>query len=177
MPQRGDTMMEEASTEREQVRGEAVDELDSWVITAWGKEASRRFEAPVQIEGWKCRPWVEVRPLTHRESLERESIGIRDEYTVEGYFGDRWRVTRRYDLAAMREYEYEHCVIDYLLPEKDEEGRIIAQRGGAEAGKEIRRLLERLPKGLGEWLDECIDKVNLRTAGQSAALEEVKKSC
>ncbi len=169
--------MEQQMVSEEEVCEERERGLEAWVIAAWGRHASQRFEAPVEIAGWERRPWVELRPLTHRENLERESLGIVDEYTIGGSFGDEWQVSRRYDMAAMREYEYGHCIVDYLLPETDEEGQIVPRRYDSDNPQEAAWLLDELPSALAAWLDECIDKVNLRGEGERAALARVKKAC
>ncbi len=61
-----------------------VDQLDEtqWVVVAASRGQSVRFRAPVEIGEVPEGVWVEVRPLTHREALERESLGAYEEYEL-----------------------------------------------------------------------------------------------
>lgn len=128
---------------------------EGWVIAA--AETQRRFEAPVEIEGWSERPWVVLRPLTAREALQRESLGLREELEV-GASGGATAV-RRYDLEAMVAYELRRCVVDYALPVVEESGRVRCARAAEGASDE---LLDRLPTRLMDWLARCLDEINLR---------------
>ena len=78
----------------------------------------QRFEAPVEMPGWSERPWVEVRALTEAEALERESLGLLEEYELvaRGLEEPELRVRRVYDLVAMAEYEWGKCLVDWCLP-------------------------------------------------------------
>jgi hypothetical protein len=91
-------------------------ELGDWC--SGGREVER-FEAPVELPGWSERPWVEVRALTEAEALERESLGLIEEYEVvaHGLGEPELRVRRVYDLVAMAEYEWGKCLVDWCLPE------------------------------------------------------------
>jgi len=131
---------------------------DGWVIPAEGGERARRFEAPVDIEGWAERPWVRLRPLSAREALRRESLGLREELQT-GPDGDVRAVRRSYDLEAMVGYELECCVVDYALPLADADGSVRYTRAADGVGGE---LLDRLPTRLADWLAKCLDEVNLR---------------
>jgi hypothetical protein len=90
-------------------------------IRAWasGTMGVERFEAPVELPGWSERPWVAVRALTEAEALERESLGLIEEYEVvaRGLGEPELRVRRVYDLVAMAEYEWGKCLVDWCLPE------------------------------------------------------------
>lgn len=131
---------------------------EGWVIAAAGAETQRRFEAPVEIEGWSERPWVELRPLTAREALQRESLGLREELEGETS-GGATVVRRRYDLEAMVAYELRRCVVDYALPVAEESGRVRCARAADGLEGE---LLDRLPTRLMDWLARCLDEINLR---------------
>ncbi|MGI5820414.1 MAG: hypothetical protein ACOX9R_20180, partial [Armatimonadota bacterium] len=86
---------------------------DAWVIAAAGEDASRRFDAPVTAGG--ARPWVRLRPLTAREALQREALGVQEQYdlTADGRLST---MRRRYDHEAMVEFELQRCLLDYALP-------------------------------------------------------------
>ncbi|MHB8996918.1 MAG: hypothetical protein ACYC63_16870 [Armatimonadota bacterium] len=80
-------------------------ELDGWY---GGERQVQRYEAPVDLPGWREKPWVAVRALTEAEALERESLGLIEEYEVvaRGLAEPELRVRRVYDLVAMAEYEW-----------------------------------------------------------------------
>lgn len=134
------------------------DVSDGWVIPAEGGAAGRRFEAPVGIEGWEERPWVVLRPLTAREALRREALGLSEELEV-GASGEVTAIRRRYDLEAMVAHELTCCVVDYALPVAQADGWVRRVRLGDGLDDE---LLDRLPTRLMDWLARCLDEVNLR---------------
>lgn len=143
-----------------------------WMV---GTDEGRVEEAPVEVEGW--RPWVKVRALTEAEALEREGLGLCEEYElVTRGIEEPWiEVRRTYDLLAMAEYDFAHCVVDYCLPEMTGEG--VVKRLGAEVGVEERvELLGRMQPCLAGWVRRLIDEVNWRTPEQRATVEMVKKS-
>ncbi len=148
-------------------------ELWAWIISAAGPHCGRRLEAPIELPGWDDPPWVEVRPLSQRERLERESLGVYDEYHLDAN-GDVARVVRRYDQVAMARYDYEHCLVAFCLPREETPGEIAPWRkpevldGGELAGV--------LPPALAEWLSQLIDQVNLRRPPDQKLRAEVKKS-
>ena len=148
-------------------------ELQAWVISAAGPECTRRFEAPVEVPGWSRRPWVEVRPLTYRERLQRESLGVRDEYHLDTN-GSIEQVVRRYDTVAMARYDHEHCVVAFCLPRGNTQADLVKWRRPDEFNAE--EFLALLPPVLAQWLDEVIDEVNLRDSAGQQMLAEVKKS-
>ncbi len=147
-------------------------ELQAWIISAAGPECTRRFEAPVEVPGWSRPPWIEVRPLTQRERLERESLGVCDEYSLDDD-GSIKRVVRRYDAAAMARYDYEHCLVAFCLPRRSAQDDLIKWRKPEELSAE--ELLDLLPPELAEWLDGIIDQVNLRRPEDQQTLAAVKK--
>lgn len=147
----------------------------AWIIAAAGRDCERIFEAPVEIEGWEQRPWVKLRPLTAYEALQRESLGVYDEYHLDND-GSIQRVVRRYDRAAVTRYDYEHCLVDFCLPCENAEGEIGPCRPSQDEGIDPEYLLENLPPALAEWLDEALDEVNLRRLPDQQLLSAVKKS-
>ncbi len=148
------------------------DKLAAWIISAAGADCTHRFEAPVEVPDWDEPPWVELRPLTEREQLERESLGVRDEYHLDdsGYVD---RIERRYDLAAMASYDYEHCLVDFCLPRENDNGEIVPWPKPDDFRPET--LLDDLPPVLAEWLSEVIKQVNMRDPAGERVLGAVKK--
>jgi hypothetical protein len=141
---------------------------EAWIITAAGEDTSRRFDVPVQIE--ELRPWVRARPLTAREALQREAVGLTEEYDL-GPDGVAVAMRRRYDHEAMVRFELQRCLVDYELPMHMEGGAI-----GLVTPDECPResLLDRLPPRLIDWLTGCLDRVNLRTPEGAEVLAEGK---
>lgn len=132
-----------------------------WIIGESGSEAERRFEAPVEIDGWDERPWIRLRPLTAREALRRESLGLREELEP-GADGSARAIRRRYDLEAMVAYELECCLVDYALPVLGPDGVVRCARREEGPGALGGELLDRMPTRLADWLAQCLDEINLR---------------
>jgi hypothetical protein len=151
---------------------------EAWVVAAESGEVTVRFEAPVEIEGWEERPWVEVRALTDAETLEREAIGLWEEYELvsEGLGEAQVRVTRRYDLPAMAEYDYAHGVVDFCLPEMTAAGEVRPRRGSEIEASERAELLGRMQPCLSQWVWRAIETINHRTPEQRCEIEMVKKN-
>ncbi|MGC9319799.1 MAG: hypothetical protein ACP5KN_17330 [Armatimonadota bacterium] len=146
---------------------------EGWIISAAGQETTRRFEAPVDLPGWEGQPWVVLRPLTAREALRRESLGLVEEYELAG--DGTPRVLRRtYDAEAMVEFELQRCLVDYELPIR-RDGEVEKLAPGGELGKERRDLLDVLPPALMSWLVECLGAVNMRRAADVGVLAKAKK--
>ncbi len=148
-------------------------ELWAWIISAAGPDCTRRFEAPIRLPGWDRPPWIELRPLSEREQLERESLGVYDEYHLDPN-GDIERVVRRYDQVAMARYDYEHCLVDFCLPQEETPGEIALWRKPETLSGD--ELLAMLPPALAEWLTEVIEQINLRRPADQKLLSEVKKT-
>lgn len=149
-------------------------EHEAWVISAAGEQTARRFEAPVEIPGWTMRPWVTLRPLSAREALRRESIGLCEEYDLTAD-GTARMLRRTWDLEAMMEYELECCLLDCVLPMHDEEGAIRELRW-SEADASSGELLDRLPPRLMAWVNDCLEAVNMRRAPDEELVAEAKKA-
>jgi len=115
---------------------------------------------------------VELRPLTQREQLERESRGVRDEYHLDdsGYVDG---IERRYDLTAMTAYDYDHCLVDFCLPCANDAGEIVPWH--KPDGFRAEQLLDNLPPALAEWLSGVIEQVNMRDIAGQRVLQTVKK--
>lgn len=141
-----------------------------------GEYAPRVFQAEVAIADWEERPWIAVRALTDREALERESIGVRETYEEDDWGEGALRVARTYDLAAMAEYDLAHCLTDFCLPARDEAGLVTALRATKLSATKRAETLHRLPLAMGQWIRECIDRVNLRRPEDAATLAIAKKS-
>lgn len=141
---------------------------EAWVIAAAGEDTSRRFDVPVEIG--ELRPWVRVRPLTAREALQRETIGLEEQYAPVAD-GAAVRLHRSYDHEAMVEFELQRCLVDYELPARIDSGEIVLVTPD-ECPREA--LLERLPVALIDWLTECLDTVNMRTPECAEVLAEGK---
>jgi len=148
------------------------DELVAWIISAAGEDCTHRFAAPVEVPGWDESPWVELRPLTQHEELERESRGVRDEYHIDdsGYVKG---IKRRYDLAVMTAYDYDHCLVDFCLPRKNKDGEIVPWHRPDDFRAE--ELLDTLPPALAQWLNQLIEQVNMRDPSGQQVLGAVKK--
>ena len=153
-------------------------------IGAWaaGSGGVRRFEAPVEIPGWQENPWVLVRALTEAEALERESLGLIEEYELvaRGLEEPELRVRRVYDLVAMAEYEWERCLVDWCLPEvRPAEGEteplVVVKRREGERAADL-TFLRGMGPCLGAWLKHVLDEVNWRLPEQRAQLEIAKKN-
>lgn len=140
-------------------------------------ERSVVVEAPVEVEGWERRPWVRLRGLTEGEALERESLGIAEEYELvtRGLEEPGVRVRRTYDLRAMAEYDLTHCVLEGCLPELRADGEVREWRLAGEERAAV-ELLERMQPALAAWLRTEIERVNWRLPEQRALIETVKKS-
>ena len=152
------------------------DDLAQWVIAAAGREGSVRFEAPEEARRLAGEAWVEVRALSHREALERETLGTWEEYELADS-GQVICATRRFDLWAMAEYDYARSVVDFALPELQADGQVRLRRGReGDAEGNVAALAEMAP-GLAQWVQECVDAVNLRDTAGRAALAEAKKNC
>ena len=146
----------------------------TWAVRAAEPGSSVRCAAPAELCEEFGEIWVEVRPLTYREALVREALGVTEHYELtEG--GAVLGVCRRYDLVAMAAYDVEHCLVDYCLPIRLADGKVTVVRkteGGRQASL---RLLDALPLRVGEWLRECLDRVNLRDRAGQLAMETAQK--
>lgn len=143
-------------------------DFEGWVIAAAGEDTSRRFDSPQEIE--ELTPWVRVRPLTAREALQREAVGLEEEYEL-GPDGAPMGMRRRYDQEAMVEFELQRCLVDYELPMRMDGGAITVVTPD-DLPRES--LLDRLPAALASWLHECLDAVNLRAPEGAEVLAEGK---
>ncbi|MFO8081375.1 MAG: hypothetical protein R6V07_13880 [Armatimonadota bacterium] len=141
---------------------------EAWVIGAAGEDTSRRFDVPVEIG--ELRPWIRVRPLTAREALQREALGLEEQYSL-GPDGAAVSLQRRYDHEAMVEFELQRCLVDYELPARTASGEVVIVTPDEYPRAE---LLERLPVALIDWLTECLDTVNMRTPEGAEVLAEGK---
>ena len=148
------------------------DKLAAWIISAAGADCTHRFEVPVEVPGCDEPPWVELRPLTEREQLERESLGVRDEYHLDssGYVDG---IERRYDLAVMTGYDYDRCIVDFCLPRENDGGEVVPWRKPDDFRAE--QLLDSLPPALAQWLNDLIEQVNMSDPAGQRMLETVKK--
>lgn len=116
--------------------------------------------------------FVLLRPLTDAEALARESVGIVEWYYLDGR---EPAVRRTYDLAAMTEYDYRHCVLDFRLPVQDDgQVRLVAME--RQAADDNLRLLGQMPPKLAAWMAECIADVNMRSREGRRRLEAAKKN-
>ncbi len=141
---------------------------EAWVIAAAGEDSSRRFDVPAPIG--ELRPWVHMRPLSAREALQREAVGLEEHYDL-GPDGVAVAMHRTYDVDAMLEFELQRCLVDYALPMRTTTGAI-ALVGPEELPRE--GLLDRLPVVLIDWLTDRLDAMNLRTPDAAAVLAEGK---
>ena len=164
--------------------GRQSEDVREWAIPSAVQRDVMRAEAPVDVPGWTERPWVQLRPLTDEEMLRRESVGVYEEYDAplvdpdlhNARLPDRQAVIRRrYDLWAMAEFDYRHCVVDFCLPLVAEDGscRQAKPRGEPEADLDLFR---RLPPRLATWLAEAIQRVNRRLPAEVELLSLAKKS-
>jgi hypothetical protein len=166
------------------------EQLQTW-LRGLGCPDGVRFEAPGG-------GWVRLRPLTWRESLQREALACTEEFELESGGGVR-RVVRRFDAEEARRYDLAHCVIEW--GGQSPKSEVQSQGGGGDplsssradaldatlpraAGESLgrfkdelaERLLAELGPELARWLEECLDEINLRRPADREALAEVKKS-
>jgi hypothetical protein len=112
---------------------------------------------------------VRLRPLTAREALQREALGVQEQYdlTADGRLST---MRRRYDHEAMVEFELQRCLLDYALPMRaGGEVMLVSPEDCPREG-----LLDRLPVALAAWLHECLDTVNMRRPEDAEVLAEGK---
>ena len=151
----------------------------AWAMCAEGVDEVVLVQAPVVPEGWERRPWVRLRALTEAEALERESLGLAEEYELVsgGLQEPAVRVRRTYDLKAMAEYDFEHSVVEFCLPEARVDGQVAERSLGpeAEAGEKA-ACLGRMQPALAEWLRGEIERINRRLPEQRAQIETAKKN-
>ncbi len=148
----------------------------AWVVTAAGEDSEMVFAAPVEIPGWDEQPWVKLRPLTVREKLRRDSLGVRDEYEIRAD-GQVVALRRTYDFEAMLELDLECCIVDYLLPVPGPDGEVRELRAGEAQGRACGDLLDAAPVAVAEWLVDCIEAINMRRPADVALTGETKKGC
>jgi len=145
-----------------------------WSIAGEGLDKGEVFGLPEEAgEGW----WVRLRALTEAEALERESLGMHEEYfLVPQVLGEAAvQVCRRYDLVAMAEYDLRHCVLDFRLPEAWGEGEVRARELDPSDPEGNCQFLLRAQPPLSDWLWEQLERVNWRQPEQRAAVELGKK--
>jgi hypothetical protein len=144
----------------------AMGERERWIVSASRPGAAVRFSA----RDTRCpdgeRVWVEVRALSHREALERESLGVIERYEL-AESGKVLALDREYDFWAMAAYDYRHSLVAFALPGDGADG-IVASDGMSAEERVV--LLGCMPPALAEWVQDCIDQVNLRDAEGLAAL-------
>ncbi len=152
-------------------------QLNGWFSMAEGADESELAEAPIECDEWEQRPWIRVRPLTDGEAFERESLGVIEEYDIESNeLGDTAMVCRRYyDLRAMAEYDYQHCIVDFLLPEKHPDGCITLRRANSADPAGNAAFLAHMQPQLSAWVWSIIERINHRQPSQRAAIEGAKK--
>lgn len=145
-----------------------------WIAQAANPDGAVRFEYPA--EGWECEGdvWVAVRALTYREVLERESVGMVEEYELDDH-ARVLGVRRQYDLWAMKRYELSRCLVDFALPWVGEDGKVRARLRGDLDEDEREGIVADLSPVVGEWLEERLAQVNLRDRPGSRAVADAKK--
>ena len=155
---------------------EGQSRVEDWAVCGAGVDRSIVIEAPVEVAGWEQRPWVRLRALTEAEALERESLGLAEEYELVtgGLQEPAVRVRRTYDLRVMDEYEHEHCVVEACLPEVQKDGTVAERR--VASCEEKAEVLGRMQPALAHWLHTEIERVNRRLPEQRAVIETAKKS-
>jgi hypothetical protein len=153
--------------------------VGGWAVCGDGVDEVVLVDAPVLPEGWEQRPWVRLRALTEAEALERESLGLAEEYELvsAGLQEPQVRVRRTYDLRAMAAYDFEHCVVEFCLPEAQLDGALVERRigPGAKPGAKA-ECLGRMQPALAAWLREAIERINWRLPEQRAEVEVAKKN-
>ena len=158
---------------RDVAKADALPDLEAWVIAQVGDCPGLVCHAEVDIPGWQERPWVRVRALTDHEALERESIGVRDAYVPSA--DDGVVCERTYNFAAMGAYDLAHSVVGFWLPTQGADGEVVPVNGEGISAEERAALMRRLPQALGQWVRECVDRVNLRRPEDQSGLAIAKK--
>lgn len=146
----------------------------AWVISVASPGGTVRFDLPSDAPDDLGGGWIEVRPLSHREALERESLGVYEEYELSDS-GRVLSVVRRYDFWAMAAYDYSVALVDYCLPERLPSGELGLSRKRETALEESLSLLASMPPALADWVQDGIDAVNLRDSAGRAGMAEAKK--
>jgi len=147
---------------------------EAWVLCAVGGDDERVFNASVTIPDWGEAPWVRLRPLTARESLKRDSLGVRDEYEI-GVDSQVTGIRRTCDFEKMLDFDLDKCVVDYLLPPRTAAGDVRGVRRGDHDAPSNGELLDLLGPRLLEWLVECVEAVNMRRPQDQLLMSEAKK--
>jgi hypothetical protein len=149
-----------------------------WLVAGQGVELAEVHGAPVGSWEGPERPWVKVRPLTEAEALERESLGLQEEYLLEseGLGDPAIRVRRSYDLVAMAEYDFRRCIVDFCLAELQASGEVVMRRQGDSDEVGNCEFLGRMRPPLSDWVWQVVNTVNQRQAEQRAGLEQAKKN-
>lgn len=146
----------------------------AWVLCAVGEDSEQVFSAPVTIPGWDDTPWVRLRPLTVREALKRDSLGIRDEYEI-GVDGQVTGIRRVCDFEKMLDFDLNKCLTDYLLPLTTVAGNVRACRCGDHDSPRNCELIDQLSPRMLEWLNECVEAINMRRPQDQLLMSEAKK--
>jgi len=148
--------------------------MNGWIIDDQTYTQGKRYELPedaIEAEGDEA-CFLLLRPLTDAEALERESIGIVEWYYLDG---QEPAVRRTYDLAAMTEYDYRHCILDFRLPAR-QDGHVRLMAMDPDDPQATLRLLEKMPPKLAEWVADCVADVNMRSPEWRHRLQEAKKN-
>lgn len=146
----------------------------TWHIRPIGADQGEQVALPEEAgEGW----WVRLRALTEAEALERESLGVHEEYFLAPQvLGEAAvEVRRRYDLVGMAEYDLRHCVLGFRLPEEMADGNVRARELDPAAPEGDCQFLLSAQPPLSDWLWEQIGRINYRQPAQRAAVELGKK--
>ena len=127
-------------------------------------------------EGVRCEApdggWVRLRPLTWRESLQREALACTEEFELDNG-GVVRRVVRRFDAEEARRFDLRHCLIEWGGPDGNGGTTGLEAYGTGELAE---RLLDELAPETARWLEGCLDEINQRRPEDREALAEVKKS-
>lgn len=151
--------------------------MHTWIADESIYTEGRRYELPEEALEEADLPdgesaYLLLRPLTDAEALQRESIGIAEWYYLDGR---EPAVQRSYDLAAMAEFDYRRCVLDFRLPVREgEQVRLIGP--DPDDPEATVALLGRLPPKPARWVADCIADVNMRSPQCRATLAEAKKN-
>ncbi|MEK6862440.1 MAG: hypothetical protein AABY07_10860 [Nanoarchaeota archaeon] len=113
--------------------------------------------------------WVKVKALNARDKKQREQIALRERRfvpknaaAIEEYKKQNIEETAlEYQVAAVRDFEYDRCIEDFCLPyvPSGTKNPIDFVKLQHSAG-DVKKFLDNMPSALTEFVEECIAKVN-----------------
>jgi hypothetical protein len=134
------------------------------------------------LPGSDDRWWVKVRALNNRERREREQLMVQEKLfrpkneraLKQAEKADFQETALQYMVARLRDYEYETCIEDFVLPyvPKGKNTPVdFSMRG--KTREDLKLFYDGMPPKLAEFVEDLIAKVNKENTYQDEA-EEIK---